>query len=87
MTKKFWDNWQKRIGETKKIYVKKEYKYGWHSNLIIGAFPFTLLSAKFHGDTVDLIIIEYYPNAVTHRCNSEKKHLTLKREEISTVKF
>ena len=76
MTKKFWADWQKRIGETNAI-------YGWitytgfdgverkrEGGSLIGYSPFKILSAKFNGDTVDLKleIVETVFNRNTWGC-------------------
>ena len=91
MTKKFWLDWQKRIGETKQI-------YGWYENTkgkcvggsLVGYLPFKILSAKFNGDTVNLIL-EIKTQVFDFYCKShfhiENKYLTLHREYISTVEF
>lgn len=90
MTKKFWNDWQKRIGETKQI-------YGWYENSkgkcvggsLTGYLPFKILSAKFNGDTIDLKLeikseVWTFQGIHTH---VENKYLTLNRKDISTVEF
>lgn len=97
MTKKFWNDWQKRVGETKAI-------YGWckwtrHDGVemkreggsLIGYSPFKILSAKFNGDTVDLKleVVDRTFNRSTWSFNNhvENKYYVLHRNDISTVKF
>ena len=97
MTKKFWADWQKRIGETKAI-------YGWckwtrHDGVetkreggsLIGYSPFKILSAKFNGDTVDLKleIVETVFNRNTWGVHNhvENKYITLHRNDISRIIF
>lgn len=97
MTKKFWKDWQNRIGETKAI-------YGWckwirHDGVemkreggnLIGYLPFKILSAKFIGDTVELKleVVDRSFNRSTWSFNNhvENKYYTLHRNDISTVKF
>lgn len=95
MTKKFWKDWQKRIGETKQIYdwliyqtydgIEKKQIGG----SLVGYLPFKILSAKFNGDTVDLKLeikseVWTFQGIHTH---VENKYLTLNRKDISTVRF
>ena len=90
MTKKFWNEWQTRIGETKTIvpiyaydkicFGKEEYKY-------------TLISAKFIEDTVELVLNTNFITSKSinsnaqHQQNNEQKTITLNRKEIKTVEF
>lgn len=97
MTKKFWVDWQKRIGETKAI-------YGWckwtrydgvetkrEGGSLIGYLPFKILSAKFNGDTVDLKleVVDRVFNKSTWGFHNhvENKYYTLHRNDISTIVF
>ena len=97
MTKKFWKDWQNRIGETKAI-------YGWckwtrHDGVemkreggsLIGYSPFKILSAKFNGDTVDLKleVVDRVFNKNTWSFNNhvENKYYILHRNDISTIRF
>ena len=93
MTKKFWADWQKRIGETKAI-------YGWckwtrydgvetkrEGGSLIGYLPFKILSAKFNGDTVDLKLEVTSEVAFSNRHHVENKYITLHRNEISRIVF
>jgi len=90
MTKKFWKDWQNRIGETKQI-------YGWYENSkgkcvggsLVGYLPFKILSAKFNGDTVELVLETKYEvfGKNGYHIHVENKYLTLHREDISTVEF
>ena len=93
MTKKFWTDWQKRIGETTAI-------YGWckwtrHDGVemkreggsLIGYLPFKILFAKFNGDTVDLKL-EIISEVAFSNCHHVKnKYYTLHRNDISTIRF
>ena len=97
MTKKFWKDWQNRIGETKAIYgwckwtrydgVKMKREGG----SLIGYSTFKILSAKFNGDTVDLKleVVDRTFNRSTWSFNNhvENKYYILHRNDISTVKF
>ncbi len=91
MTKKFWNDWQKRIGETKNIYLAHiitnpnngcTYYYSVLSN-VYGDDK--ILKTSFHGDTVDLII-ERHGWANGHHI-VENEYLTLNRVDIETVEF
>lgn len=97
MTKRFWNDWKKRIGETKQI-------YGWYSyethdgkvkkhigGTLISYLPFKILSANFNGNTVDLkveVTSEVFDCRTWSRHNVvENRYVTLNRNEISTIKF
>ncbi len=91
MTKKFWNDWQKRIGETKNIWLFSKY-YG---NAFYGSYVLNtddrLIKATFHGDAVDLII-ERHTRVIDWNTRSLKQHveneyLTLHRNEIATINF
>lgn len=90
MTKKFWNDWQNRIGETKNIWLFSKY-YG---NAFYGLYVLNtddhLIKATFHGDAVDLII-ERHKWVFGVNCNDhfhiENEYLTLHREEISSIEF
>ena len=90
MTKKFWNDWQKRVGETKAI-------YGWYENSkgrciggsLIGYLPFKIISAKFNGDIVELVLetkSEVFGKNGYH-IHVENRYLTLNRKEIATIIF
>lgn len=91
MTKKFWKDWQNRIGETKNIWLFSKY-YG---NAFYGSYVLNtddrLIKAKFHEDTVDLIIerhnriIDWHTRSLKHHVENE--YLTLHRTEIASIKF
>lgn len=90
MTKKFWKDWQNRIGETKKIELKycvfnKNNARCYHHSVLSFIFEDKILKASFHGDTVDLIIERHgWGNG---HYTVENEYLTLHRTEIKTVKF
>lgn len=85
MTKKFWKDWQNRIGETKEI--KGFMPWGSIGGSLVGYLPFRIISAKFNKNTVDLVLEETSLNVITNRHHVENRYLTLNRKEISTVKF
>lgn len=90
MTKKFWNDWQNRIGETKAI-------YGWYENSkgkevggsLIGYLPFKIISVKFNGNTVNLVLetkSEVFGKNGYH-IHTENKYFTFNRKDIATVEF
>ena len=90
MTKKFWKDWQNRIGETKQIelnycvFNKNNARCYYHSVLSF-IYEDKILKASFHGDAVDLIIERHgWGNG---HYTVENEYLTLHRTEIKTVKF
>ena len=89
MTKKFWNDWQKRIGETKNIYLFFG-QNGWRRKRPTGELNELagdiLLKAEFHGNAVDLII-ERWHHTLTKAMPIENQHITLHREEIACIKF
>ena len=91
MTKKFWNDWQNRIGETKKIIGLYEESSGKRrlGGSLIGYWPFKIISAKFNEDTVDLTL-EVELDVVDEngwKIRLEKKYFTLNRKDIATVEF
>lgn len=91
MTKKFWKDWQNRIGETKNIYLrtcvfnKNNVKWYYHNVLSNLYDKDKILKASFHGDAVDLIIERYW--YVDGHWHIENEYLTLHRNEIKTIVF
>jgi len=96
MTKKYWNDWQKRIGETKNIY-----RFWFYNGVKVGLLSCTgilsefsgdaLLKADFHGDAVDLVIerrrevFDFKTRSYHYHVKNE--YLTLRREEIGRVEF
>ena len=96
MTKKFWVDWQKRIGETKNI--QKFYRFEYSDGKIYLSKSYCgvlndkdkLIKATFHGDAVDLVIERHnwvisYTSA--DHWHIENEYLTLHREEIANIEF
>ena len=87
MTKKFWKDWQNRIGETEDIklrfcvFNKNNVRCYCHSVL----YGDKILDASFHGDAVDLVI-ERHGWGNGHNI-VENEYLTLLRTEIASIKF
>ena len=90
MTKKFWKDWQNRIGETENISLNvcvfnKNNGRCYHHSVLSFIFEDKILKASFHGDAVDLIIERHgWGNG---HYTVENEYLTLHRTEIKTVKF
>lgn len=91
MTKKYWADWQKRIGETKNIYLFSAF----HGNAFYGHYVLEsndrLIKASFHGDAVDLVI-ERHTEVIDWNTRSLKQHVeneytTLYRNEIASIEF
>ncbi len=95
MTKKYWKNWQQRVGETKNIYKFWVYQNGRKMASFKGELNESngdiLLKATFHGDAVDLVIerhnrvIDWETRSL--RQNVENEYITLHREEIASIEF
>ena len=99
MTKKFWTDWRRRIGETKNIYLfGKIYNGNGSFAYYVGKWPSPLLDendrlikATFHNDAVDLVIerhtkvIDWHTRSLKHHVENEYK--TLHRDEIASIKF
>ena len=90
MTKKFWKDWQNRIGETKDIelnvcvFNKNNGRCYYHS-VLSSVYNDKILKASFHGDVVDLII-ERHEWGNGHNV-VENEYLTLHRTEINNIEF
>lgn len=88
MTKKFWKDWQNRIGETKGIklnycvFNKNNARCYWHS--VLGNED-KILKASFHGDAVDLTIERHWTKNGHYVVENE--YLTIHRQEIKTIEF
>lgn len=91
MTKKFWNDWKNRIGETEEIYVFYEVfgEKRWHGGRVSGQYchyPFRILKADFNGTTsVDLCLEITKPSGLHYVV--ENKYITLLRKNIATVEF
>ena len=102
MTKKFWNDWQKRVGETKQIYLVYEsfgkkinklwYARGLLSYHLDGDPSDRIISIKFKGDTIDMVIerqsfVSDLSSRRGYHYHSENEYVTLKREDIISVEF
>lgn len=102
MTKKFWNDWQKRIGETKQVYLSYE-SFGrkvntrWCSRDLLDYSLSddgndNIISVKFKGDTVDMVIERkrYVTDLSSRRgyhYHVENEYVTLNRKDIITIEF
>ena len=93
MTKKFWDDWQKRIGETYRIdlfdSVKVDDKFYNRWNLLSHAFADDkIIKATFNGDSVDLVIEQHrWVISSPSHMHTENLYVTLERANIRTIEF
>lgn len=91
MTKKFWKDWQNRIGETKDILInhvvfnKANTHTYYHHILSDYCGEDKILKATFKGDIVDLIIEKHGWGNGHHIV--ENDYLTLSRTEIDSIIF
>lgn len=91
MTKKFWKDWQNRIGETKNIELcsfitnKNNGITYYHSVLSNVYGGDKILKATFNGDAVDLTIERRWTKNGHHVVENE--YLTIHRQEIKTIEF
>ena len=89
MTKKYWLDWQKRIGETKNIelfnaFSHSEYKMKL-SKVLNESAEEKLIKATFNKNTVDLIIERHRPKL--NGIHVENEYKTLHREDIANIIF
>lgn len=90
MTKKFWNEWQKRLGETKAICRWVYYDNGcqrFQTHRMVGQdIPNRFLSFDFSGDTVR---VEYEVKDLTlsGSYHFENRSIVLNRKDIVTIKF
>ena len=89
MTKKFWNDWQNRFGETSQIWILS----GWYGKGMAGRRPLLrmrdkIINCHFHGDAVDLVIERYnITGRGTNTIHTENEYLTLHRKEIHSIDF
>ncbi len=91
MTKKSWNTWQKRIGETKNVYFTNKYDYWCGNHLLNELSGDKIKKATFKEDSVDLVIARRFRiidiKTGSYSYKIEDEHLTLNREDIEYVKF
>lgn len=88
MTKKFWKDWQNRIGETTNILLRiavfNTNNGACYCRSILGNED-KILKASFHGDAVNLIIERHWTKNGHYVVENE--YLTIHRQEIKTIEF
>ena len=83
MTKKFWADWQKRVGETKRIYQGRYYFLNNYEH------PNRFISFDFSKDTVNIAyeVLNWVIGPNGGHNHSEIHKITLHRNDITTIKF
>ena len=88
MTKKFWADWQNRIGETINILLRiavfNPNNGACYYRSVLGNED-KILKASFHGDAVDLTIERHWTKNGHYVVENE--YLTIHRQEIKTIEF
>lgn len=90
MTKKFWNDWQKRFGETVSIYMKYNEDWnGYGSYLYYPSDDVKILEVKFEGDTLTLITEQLKSKLDRTGLHYYKENVTyvVERKNIKTVYF
>ena len=96
MTKKFWADWQKRIGETKEVWrwIKWVDKYNIHMEFATKQmsnyeYPNRFISFDFSKDKVDITyeVLNRVMDSNGGHNHSEIHKITLHRNDIKTIKF
>ena len=92
MTKKFWNDWQNRIGETKQIYVYSGLSWSGYaqSHALLNTND-RIIKTTFYGDKVDLVI-ERHNEVINWSLRSKQQHVeneykTLTRTDIKYIDF
>lgn len=92
MTKKYWADWQKRIGETTQVRVYTGYSWVGYAQAhpLLNEFD-KIIKASFHNDAVDLVI-ERHTEVINWSLRKRQQHVeneytTLHRNEIKTIEF
>jgi len=93
MTKKFWNDWKKRVNETYRIdlfesvEINGEFYNRW--NLLNHSFvDDKIIKANFNNDSVDLVIEQYrWVSSSPSHLHKENLYVTLKRANIKTIEF
>ena len=103
MTKKFWNDWQKRVGETKQVYLAYMTFFGKIGNELrysrkllterlddVGCDK--IVSVKFNGDTVHFVInrktlVTDLASRNGYRYHAENKNISINRRDIISVEF
>ena len=95
MTKKFWNDWKARIGETEQIYLCSKFTNDnkrWNSNSLLNlGVGDRILSTEFNKDTVKMKIERknYVADYSTkgYHYNVQNEYVTVDRKDIVSVEF
>ena len=93
MTKKFWNDWKKRVNETYRIDLFESVEVNGNRynmwNLLCHAFADDkVIEAKFNNDSVDLVIEQHrWVISSPAHLHKENLYVTLKRTNIRTIEF
>ena len=93
MTKKFWNDWQKRVGETYRISLYESINVNGHLynrwNLLSHSFADDeIIKATFNNDSVDLVIKQYrWVSSSPSHLHTENLYVTLERTNIKSIEF
>lgn len=97
MTKKFWNDWKARIGETEQVYLCP--KYGWlkgcndlfYADRLLDLYKGErILSHKFNGNTIELVIerkIYVEDGIFGWHYDVQNECVTIHRKDIVSVTF
>ncbi len=75
MTKKFWNDWQKRVGETKQVYLAHESCFGFRLENRL-RYSYDLLNERFEADGCDEIVSVKFDGDYVHFVISRKTLVT-----------
>ena len=92
MTRKYWNDWRKRIGETINIYLFwKNHIDGrkWKASRGLLDPEDRIVKATFHEKSVDLTVERktYVFSISGPHLHSENEHIVLEREKIACIEF
>ena len=98
MTKKFWNDWKCRVGETEEVYLcRPKSKWLDYQNSMYYSIHLLnlnkgerILSYKFKGEDVELVIERknyVYDGHGEYHYNVQNEYLTLHRKDIVSVRF
>ena len=86
MTKKNWNIWKQRFGETVDIIVCNE--LGGHPHSILSNLDGDkIIKGTFQDDESVDLVIERHRNLINGHQHVENEYLTLQRENIKTIKY
>ena len=89
MTKKFWNDWKKRIGETENILVycvsTSGTRYRWAHPLVLSSDD-EIVHVSMHGDAADVTVERHHPT-LRGTMHVENEYVTVHREDVKTIIF